>query len=743
MKFFKKTICIITLLFINSITFGSSEALPELKATPVMRAETRYVVAAMEKIHFNKIPLSELDTKLFIKNYISSLDLNHMFFTQTEVEHFYKRFEKSIPLYLKQGNLFPAFEIFKDYLQNFSARIQWIHNRLNQPFDFTKEHYYEPIRKDLPWPNSIKDANHLWTKRLKYEIINELLSSTAEIEENMPKKEQKKQSAEDKLTKTIENVKKRYKTIEDAILKIDASEIQEIYLSTFTQMYDPHSSFLSADTMQDFSASLHNSLVGIGATLSVEDGYVTIRELVPGGPAARQGELKPNDQILAVGEGEASPMKDIVGLKLRQSVNLIRGEEGSTVRLLVKPAGDDPAARKIVTIIREQLKLSSNLAEADFFTFKSDTDQMLKVGLIDIPSFYGPNTLDEKEPATTKDVQELILKMKDLGMQGLILDLRRNGGGLLDEAVSLTGLFIPVGPVVNVQDSKGNIKEYTDLDPKLAWDGPLIILVSKYSASAAEIFAGALKSYNRAIIVGDSSTHGKGTVQVLSEISRPLLSSLFSKQPVRMGATKLTIQKWYLPDGNSTQLKGVPSDIVIPSINETLPISEADLDNPMPWDSIKTLPWNYMDLKQYTDYVEEASIKKLQELSEKRQNTLPEFLFLKKNIGFFTDRQNIKQFSLNLKKREVERKKNKQIAEELEERLKSLAKHNLNAQNIRLSYLNGTEEKTEEEPDLLKQSIQELTPENKDLPNFDIYTRESLRIMSDYLLLKGTSENLS
>lgn len=783
MTFFRKhrfrSIAIATFGIIIGLPYGLMAIMLQedknFTLTDAMQAESRYVIQSLEKTHYNKKPIVQLDVNEFINNYINDLDSNHLFLKQPEVDQFHVHFDKTMITFLKQGNLYPAFEIFKVFKNDFRARIAWVLDRLEKPFDFSSKDSFIPVRKDLPFPENDIEANKLWENRLKFELLNELLSEPVEtkdkkvedkkIEEKKaqytfeekktdnkksedkvkvetviktqnPKEKLEEKKAtptfEEELKTAIENVRKRYERLKESIDEIDAHEIQEIFLTSLAEMYDPHSSYFSSDTLEEFSMMLSNSLVGIGATLSLEDGYCTIKELIAGGPAERSKELKPNDKILAVAQGDKD-FVDIIGMKLRKAVRLIRGEKGTVVRLLIRPADGDPSDKKIVTLTRDEICLTSNLSEAKLYEIKRN-NKIFKIGVIEIPSFYAPSDINSTEPGVTRDVEELIIKLKKLGMDGLILDLRYNGGGLLPEAITLTGLFIPIGPVVHVRNAQGQIREYLDTNPEITWRGPLVILTSKFSASASEIFAGALKSYRRAVIVGDSSTHGKGTVQLLNEISKPITLSLWSKNTPKMGATKFTVQKWYLPDGSSTQLKGVPSDIVIPSINEYLPVAEGDLPNALSWDAIQTMPWTDESIEKYADSVDDKTLNKIREMSLKRQTSLEEFSFLKDTIEHFRKKRDQKEFSLNFDARKNERKDDNQFTKNMETWLDKLSTQKFEAQDIKLNATPAKPETITPTNSLLDDL--ETAESKNTLAKFDIYKREGLRIMSDYIELQ-------
>lgn len=725
----------------------------EFYSTESMEIETRFIVNAMEKLHYNRFPINQLDGKKFIEYYMSNIDANHLFFYQPQVSEFCLRFAESIGLYLKQGNLYPAFEIFKTFKSNVHKRTTWIFERLKEPFDFTQKGTFKVDRHEAFWPVNREEGDSIWEARLKYELINEILSefySDAKEEQSLDITDPA--TFEKYLAKAQATITKRYQTVLKTVNEMESVEVEEVYLSSFMQLSDPHSAFMSTDTMEDLAMQLHNSMVGIGATLVAEDGYIVIRDLVAGGPAEKSQALKPKDIILAVKDDNGEYV-DIFGMKLKKAIKFIRGKEGTYAHLLIRPA-EDPSTKKEIKILRGEVKLTYNLASAEIFEVPM-RNKTCKIGLIDLPSFYGPSVSNSDEPSTTKDVQELIKKLQAAGVEGIVLDLRYNGGGLLPEAITLTGLFVPIGPVLNVRDSTGAIREYLDTDPSVAWKGPLMVLVSRLSASASEIFAGALKSYNRAIIVGDKSTHGKGTVQVVMDVERPLIKSLF-KRNLKLGSLRLTFQKWYLPDGNSTQLKGVEADIHIPSIYEYIPVAESDLKNPLPWDSIHSLPWNYaMKLKDYSDYVDAATLEKLSQLSQLRQRTLDEFAFLNKSINYFQQKQEQKEYSTNLLERKTQRDQDKIVREVLEKELKQLVKDKFVSEKIYLDvaqkqvsslipskpvgYFDPSEPSVKDAKNKDKEKV-EGDKADEPLPSFDIHVREALRIMADYIELEKSAE---
>jgi carboxyl-terminal processing protease len=369
--------------------------------------------------------------------------------------------------------------------------------------------------------------------------------------------------------------------------KLTSEQVLDVYLNALAHVYDPHSDYFGPAQRDDFSIAMNLSLFGVGATLRAEDGYAKIYELVPGGPAARSGLLKPGDRIVAVGQADQKPV-DIVEMPLSDAVKLIRGPKGTRVRLTLIPAGAaDDSVRKTITLVRDEVKLEDQQAKARIVDWPQKNGPTLRLGLIDLPSFYGGDDRQAgaKPSSATADVAKLIRKLEAEHIHGLILDLRQNGGGSLEEAITLTGLFIGKGPVVQTREPDGRTEVDGDADAAELYDGPLIVLTSRFSASASEILAGALQDYGRALIVGDKSTFGKGTVQTVIPLAA-LMDEHHLAHSVDPGALKVTIRKFYRPSGASTQFRGVAADIALPSLSDAADVGEAELKDPLPWDRV-------------------------------------------------------------------------------------------------------------------------------------------------------------
>ncbi|MFP6885998.1 MAG: carboxy terminal-processing peptidase, partial [Opitutales bacterium] len=432
------------------------------------------------------------------------------------------------------------------------------------------------------------------------------------------------------------------------------------------------------------------------------------------------------------GDGE---FVDVVDMKLSKIVELIKGPKDTVVRLFIKPA-KNPTDRKPVSITRDRIKLTANLASATIHDVSApEGDRTLPVGVIELPSFYGAAPGEAKAKASD-DVEELVAKLKELGAEGIVLDLRRNGGGFLSEAVSLAGLFISRGPVVQVKNTDGKIRKKFDFNPKIVWEGPLALLVSRYSASASEIVAGALQNHKRALIVGDKATHGKGTVQSMIEMNAPYLYALKSD---KRSAAKITIQKYYLPSGTSTQNVGVKTDVAMPSINEFLPIGEADLPHAMEWDEIPAV--NYRRPAEEFRIVSEDA-KRLLDASRKRQKEEEEFAHLQKNVDWYKGKREQKKFSLNLGKRLEDKAKDQAFSKKLDEEMKQLADKSFPAQRIRLDVVRRQDQRSRE---VRGEKIEaEGVAEKMDSPSdLDIRLHESLRIMADWIQLRAEAAKVA
>ncbi len=682
-----------------------------LTTTPLMVKETTRMVRFLESFHFQGRELTNDDFRQLIPDFMGELDAHRMFYLATDRDQLTAQFGERLAKDLRYlGNIDAAYAAFRIYRERVAARVTWINLELDQEIDFTTTEVFRWDRSKAEWPTTLDEANTLWRQRLKFELLQDLLNDkTIEVAK--------------------ENVRKRYDRLLKSLDEFGSEEIQEAYLTALAAMYDPHTSYMSPSTLDDFNMQMRLKLIGIGAQLSEEDGVCTIRELIPGGPADLSKQLHPNDKIMGVAQGPAE-FVDVVGMKLRKVVQLIRGDKGTTVRLLVQP-GDatDPSARREIVIVRDEVKLNDKRARAMLQQVPAgDGANTIPIGVIELPAFYGANEDEDGAPgvSATNDVEELLGKLLAAGAKGIVLDLRRNGGGLLSEAVDLTGLFIGQGPVVQVKDSIGRVEIRSDENPRIVWNGPLAVLTSRYSASASEIVAGALQNYGRAIVIGDNSTHGKGTVQTVIPVLEQPRFQRFLDTPPRSGATKITIQKFYLPNGSSTQNRGVVSDITLPSIEEFLPIGESDLPHALAWDTIRTTRFEGGSL-------DPRFIETLRERSKSRQGSLEEFAYLHRNIERFRQFDEHKTVSLNLETRKAQKLEDDAFRDAAKKVRLELAKQNFVSTDVALDNVEPTPEPATPPAN---DADGEEDDENADpKTRVDVHLRESLRVLSDAIAL--------
>lgn len=700
--------------------------LPALEPTELMAQETKLVIEMLETIHFKNEEISDNTFERLITEYMENLDFNKLYFKEAHEAEFKRKYSGMLGHELRyNGELTAAFEMYEVYREIALHRIQWALEKIRGEWSFDQDESYQFDRSEAEWPKTEEEADELWTKRIKYELLQELLNDKS-IEE------------------ARENIGKRYNRMLRRIKEFAASDVQEVFLTSLTQMFDPHSTFFSSETFEDFTIGMKLSLVGIGALLSEEDGYCVIKELIAGGPAKRSNELHPNDRIVAVAQ-EGEEAEDIVGMSLRKVVDRIRGEKGTNVYLTIIPAdAPDDSVRKTVVIERDNVRINSSRCTAQLIEVPTGDGNKTPIGVIDIPSFYGSEEIgsDGRTVVTsvTADVEEHIRKLRDLGAQGIVLDLRRNGGGLLDEATDMTGLFIPRGPVVQVKDPYGKVWPVSDRDPKVVYSGPLMVLTSRYSASASEIVAGALQNYGRAIVIGNESTHGKGTVQQVLPLEDYVISRLVSQE--KAGAAKLTVRKFYLPNGFSTQRKGVVPDITLPSVEQIMAVGESELPNALAWDYINPAR-RFMEMTLKDSFVEY-----LQAQSAQRQSELEEFQFLQQRIDWYKEREERTSVSLNLETRKRLMEEDKSFIESMKDKQRELAALNFPSTEVKLdAVLAEMEENGEESDDQASKSstatdemmaLTDIDPdsakengeeEEEPVPDFDIHLRESLRIL--------------
>ena len=639
-------------IFLAAATLGGIPA-----ASPDTTTEANIVRLTATILGDSQFTRHSLDDKLadaFLDRYLDALDTDRSLFLQSDVEDFASYRATLARDTLRDGDDRAAYAIFDRYLERLAQRVQYVTEKLQTAtFDFTGHDAYLLDRTQAARPLSLDAAQALWWQRLRFEYLQEKLNG----------------KSPDQIVTSLEH---RLKDMLRAMQQLSHEEVVAIYLDALAQVYDPHSDYMGHEDMQEFAISMNLSLFGIGAKLLSQDGYCRIVELIPGGPAARSGLLGPGDRIVAVSQDGQEPV-DVVGMPLKRIVELIRGSKGSVVTLSVIPSSAaDEAVRKNVRLVRDEIKLEDKRAKAKIIDRPISDGRVFRIGVIDLPSFYAEvseavsrnNQGAKPDVSATADVAALLTKLVAENVEGIILDLRSNGGGSLDEAIKLSGLFITEGPVVQTRDPNGKIEVGKDTDPSMLYRGPLIVLTSRFSASASEILAGALQDYGRALIVGDPSTFGKGTVQSILPLAE-IMDRAGMQYEYDPGALRLTIRKFYRPSGSSTQLKGVVSDITIPSESGVSGVGESVLENPLPWDSVAPVAYDRLDM--VGPYVET-----LRSESAERVTNEPAFAYIRAESARIEERATTKELSLNEAERRQQLARIAQLKKKYESALPAL-----------------------------------------------------------------------
>ena len=583
--------------------------------------------------------------EIFLKN----IDPMKSYFLASDIEEF-KPYELKLDDLLKARDISFAYVAYKRYLQRLEQVMPICHQQIDTQHDFTIAETIAADAKEVGYAKDLNELTDRWRKTIKLNFLSMRADGKTDSE-------------------IKESLHKRYRTIYNIKSQTDVDELLELYLTSLTNALDPHTTYMAPQEQDDFNVHLKLELKGIGATLRPEDGSTVVETLVPGGAADLDGRIKIGDQIVAVAQDDGSSPIETQDMKLKDVVKMIRGEAGTRVKLHVKTkAGGDI---QIYQITRALIKLEDSAARSEIVEDGKKTDgSPYKIGYINLPSFYldmdGAKSGKANFRSTTADMKVILKKFRESKVDAVVLDLSKNGGGSLPESVSTTGLFIDRGSVVQVKSPNGTVESLDDDDPGVAWDGPLIVKISQMSASASEIFAGAIQDYGRGIIVGDPKTHGKGTVQTLMDLA-PYIAGRYSKK--QYGALKLTIQQFYLPDGRSTQLEGVSSDIVLPSITAKLDISESDLDYPLPVDKVPARPH-----KNYR-MVDSAMKISLQQAADQRIAKSSEFEKLLVKIDAYVKQKDDKTISLK-ESDFMARRKELNAEKEVDEQVEAKAERN-------------------------------------------------------------------
>lgn len=599
-----------------------------IEAGPAAHATAQLVARVLQEAHYIQKPVTAATSQELMRLYLRMYDPSRMFFLAGDIDDFNARFGPAAAPLLVAGAVDPAYYIFNRFMTRLRERVGWTHDLVRSSFTFTSDGTILADRHEAPWAADEAAARELWRQRIESDMLQEKLNGT-------------------KPEEWAKNVRKNYDRLVDNYKELDSSDVLQDYLTALAASYDPHSEYMAAPAEENFDISLGISLVGIGVTLQMEEGYVKIIGIVPGGPAEKSNAFHLNDRIDGVAQGNDGPFVEAAGMRLDSLVKLIRGEKGTVVRIRLIPADAlDSAARVTVKMVREKILLRDQQARAQLVLVPLAGGRDLRLGVIKLPSFYakvGPSAGE----STTRDVKILLDYLKQQNVAGIILDLRDNGGGSLEEAIDMTGLFAGGGPVVQVRNSRGTVRTLSAPGNTQDYTGPVVVLDSRFSASASEIVSAALKDYCRAVLVGDKSTFGKGTVQTVVDLDEYMPSAL---SQYKAGGVRLTIQKFYRISGGSTQNKGVVPDIALPSLNDYLEFNESYLPNALPYDEIAPVSYNR------GASVKPQELARLQAASAARVAASPDFKFVRQDIALYQARKKDKTFSLNYEKRLAERK---------------------------------------------------------------------------------------
>ncbi len=656
--------------------FSNTATDTTLQEKPVYGKQAKVISLLLANYHFQKLELNDSLSSAIFEAYLKALDNNRSFFLASDIASF-EKYRNQIDNLTATENVSPAFVIYRVFRKRFQERMNFVMTKLiDQEFDFTQDEYYDYDREKSPWPKSQQELNDIWTKSIKNQALSLKLSGKKPEE----------------ISKVI---RERFDRYIKSMNQTTSDDVFEIYMNAIAESYDPHTNYLSPRATDLFKQDMNQSLEGIGARLQPDGDYTKVNEVLPGGPAEKSNLIHANDRIIGVGQGATGEIVDVVGWRLDDVVKLIKGPKGTQVRLQILPAATGINGPPVlISIIRDKVKLEDTKPKKQIVE-TTQNGKKLKLGTIIIPTFsMNFEEYQKGDPnynSTTRDVKRLLTELQAEGVDGIVLDLRNNGGGSLMEAISLTGLFIKNGPVVQVRSSTSRTAEVlTDDDPSIAYNGPLVVLTNRFSASASEIFAGAIQDYHRGVIVGES-TYGKGTVQSVVPLDKYV-------QEEGVGSLKVTLQKFYRATGSSTQHKGVIPDVKLPSALNPEQFGESSNPNALPWDEIKSA------LYQRTPMVDDKVLTGLNRSYRERLKSDP---YLNKFVNETNEaRRNIEQKRVSLN--EATRKKEMEEAEQ-----RKAANHKMDVK------LDG-----------------EGKPVSVQLQLEDEYLREGLMVLSDLITSK-------
>jgi len=687
-KMIQRIIFLIIFLICSSLLEGSivsknnllnpTDTLTVIKPDNHYQIENQLITSILTRYHYKEFVINDSLSIIIFDRYLDALDNGKNYFLLSDIEEFSTQ-KLLLDDKLFNGDIQFYYDVFNVYLKRLNERITYVDELLNTEFDYSLDENYEYDRDKSDWAKDQSELNELWRKRLKNDALTYKLNG----------------KDWEFIQKTL---KKRYKNFSQFLNQSNSEDVFQLAMNSFTQAIDPHTNYLSPVTSDNFKIDMSLSLEGIGARLQTEDDYTKVAEIIPGGPADKSNLLKADDKIIGVAQGKDGEFEDIIGWRISDAVKLIRGAKGTLVRLQILKAGSDLNSKPIeISLIREKVKLEDQAAKGSVLEIINE-DKPFRIGVIDIPKFYNDfeaqRNGDGNYKSTTKDVKNILDSLKTEKVDGVIIDLRDDGGGSLQEAIELTGLFIKDGPVVQVKNQEGNVDVAKDPDPSIFYDGPLVVLVNRFSASASEIFSGAIQDYGRGLIIGEQ-TYGKGTVQNLIDLNR-----LSSQKNLNLGQVKLTIAKYYRVNGGSTQNLGVVPDISYPTMIDPKDFGESSEPTALPWDEIRSADFNkFSDL---SIVLPDINKKHLQRISDNK-----DFQNLLEDIQIY--RENKKKTFLSLN--EATRKE-----EKLKEEQRKLERDGMIQNN------DGVE--------LLDDEVPVLKNDKK-----DYILDETAKIISDYILL--------
>jgi carboxyl-terminal processing protease len=641
---------------------AATDTLADLEIGEKHSEISQNVTRIIEELHYSRPRIDNSFSSAILDRYLDTLDGNRLYFLNSDISSF-GRYRYELDERARSGELDPVFEIFNLFRARTSERIEYAISLLETEPDFTVDEEFRFDRSELPWPNADEEMHEVWRQRVKNDGLSLILTGKD-------------------WTETAEILQQRYERVLRRVNQLTADDVFETFMNAMAHTMDPHSSYLSPRQSEEYRIQMSLSYDGIGASLQLEDDYVTVINVIPGGPAQIDGTLKPGDRITAVGQGVSGELDDVIGWRLDDVVQLIRGPGGTVVRLQVLAAGAAPGTpEQVVPLVRDKVKLEEQAAKSSVVELPRD-DRTYRIGVIRVPSFYQDYAArsrgEEDYTSTTRDVARLIAELEEDGLDGLVMDLRQNGGGHLSEATELSGLFIERGPVVQLRQTRGNTEVLDDPSPGAVYSGPLAVLVDRYSASASEIFAAAIQDYERGVVIGQR-TFGKGSVQNLFNLDR------FMRAP-GYGQLTLTIGKYYRVTGGSTQHRGVEPDIELPSLVDVETVGESTRDTALPWDQIDATGYNAES--SLDDEIQQLEANYLQ-----RSATDPDFNYLLDDIEAVVALRDRETVSLNLERRRAER----EILQQ-----EQLARENRRREALGLEALASIEElESAEGPDIL------------------------------------------